>query len=153
MTKSLMLKETLVRICVKTIEEKLLNIDKELALVQKSANEETKSSAGDKYETGRAMLMLEKEKLLGQKEQLFNQLKPLKSIDVKKVCDKVELGAIVLTTGSNYFISSALGKIESDGSSYLVVSALAPIAQAMLGKQVDDTFTFNKMNCKITNIY
>ncbi|MEP1097651.1 MAG: hypothetical protein ABJG78_21210 [Cyclobacteriaceae bacterium] len=146
-------KETLVNTCVQMIEEKLANIDKELVLVQKSANEETKSSAGDKYETGRAMLMLEKEKLLGQKEQLLNQLKPLKSIDSKKVSDKVELGAIIQTTGNKYFISSALGQIELGKDSYFVISAMAPIAQAMLGKQVGETFAFNKTSFEITEIY
>lgn len=153
MAKSSQLKETLIDTCIQMVQEKLVNIDKELALVQKSANEETKSSAGDKYETGRAMLMLEKEKFLGQKEQLFNQLKPLKSIDTRKICDKVELGAIILTTGSNYFISSALGQIESEGDTYLVVSAMAPIVQNMLGKQVGDEFTFNKASFKISEIY
>jgi len=152
MVKSPQLKETLVTACVQIIEEKLENVDQELALLQKSANEETKSSAGDKYETGRAMLMLEKEKLLGQKDQLFNQLKPLKSIDVKKHCSKVELGAIVYTTGSNYFIASGLGQMVVNETTFLVVSAMAPIAQNMLGKVEADEFTFNGNTFKISRI-
>ncbi|MEP5613748.1 MAG: hypothetical protein ABJP45_15960 [Cyclobacteriaceae bacterium] len=153
MVKSLQLKEALVAACIQIIEKKLVTIDQELALVQKSANEETKSSAGDKYETGRAMLMLEKEKFLGQKDQLFNQLKPLKSIDVKKQSNKVEFGAIVFTTGSNYFIATGLGKITVNSTDFLVVSAMAPIAQSMLGKQEGEDFTFNGNSFNVTKIF
>ncbi len=136
------LKEKLIKKCCELVENKLLAIDDELQLLQQSANEETKSSAGDKYETGRAMLALEKEKLLGQKDQLLQQLKPLKSIDLKKISKRVEHGAIVLASENNYFISAGLGAVKVDDDTFLVVSALAPIAQAMLEKEKGDFFVF-----------
>lgn len=152
MKKGTELKEKLVNRCVEIVEAKLNNMDEELAQIQKSANEETKSSAGDKYETGRAMLMLEKEKLVGQKAQLLQQLKPLKTIDVKKHATKVELGAIIYSSGSNYFISSSIGKIEEGGEMFLAISALAPIAQSMLDKIEGESFTFNKTETLIETI-
>ncbi len=146
------LKEKLVDNCVGVLEDKLHALDKELALLQKSANEETKSNAGDKYETGRAMVMLEKEKLVKQKEQVFLQLKPLKSIDASKELRKVGLGAIVITSGSNYFISSGVGPVDVDEVSFLAVSAMAPITQAMLDKEEGHTFSFNGNEFKINKI-
>lgn len=152
MEKSVELKVALVNKCVEIVESKLHNMDAELAQIQKSANEETKSSAGDKYETGRAMLMLEKEKLVGQKSQILQQLKPLKTIDVNKHATKIELGAIVYTEANNYFISSSIGKIEVNDDVFLAISALAPIAQAMLGKVENDSFDFNRTEIVIDKI-
>ena len=87
----------------------MLNLD----LIQKSANEETKSSAGDKYETGRAMLMLEKEKFVGQKEQLFNQLQPLKSIDPKKTLQlKLNWALLYPLLNATYFIAAGIGEVN-----------------------------------------
>lgn len=153
MNKQSELKELLIKKCTSIIEQKLKNVDIELQEIQKSANEETKSSAGDKYETGRAMLMLEKEKLAGQQSQLLQQLKPLKTIDVKRRCGKVELGAVIYTEGNNYFISSSIGKIAVGGDAFLAISALAPIAQAMLGKEPGDSFTFNKVVVSIDSVH
>lgn len=146
-------KTELVAKCVGIIEQKLATIDGELARTQESANEETKSSAGDKYETGRAMLMLEKEKLAGQKGQLLQQLKPFKSMDVKKEMDTVELGALVRTNSSIFFISAGIGQVEVSGEIVLAVSAMAPIVQAMLGKAKGDQFEFNRNTFQILAVF
>ncbi len=145
-------KSKLINQCIQTLENKLHALDKELNLLQESANEETKNSAGDKYETGRAMVMLEKEKLAGQKEQIFQQIKPLKSIDEGKEFKKVEHGAVVMTSGSNYFISSGIGQVEVEGISFLVISAMAPLAQVMIGKGEGETFSFNRNTFEIQKI-
>ena len=47
--------------CLKLVDERVAHIEDAMRNAQASANEETKSSAGDKYETGRAMMHLEKE--------------------------------------------------------------------------------------------
>ena len=153
MINNVVFKKKLVDKCVQIIEEKLVNIDAELALIQQSANEETKSSAGDKYETSRSMLMLEKEKFLGQKDQLFQQLKPLKTININRDVKKVELGAIVFTSNGNYFISSSIGQININNDVFFAISALAPIAQNMLNKTIGDDFVFNKNQLRIVNIF
>lgn len=149
---SIEFKQKLINTCLEIIQEKLSNLDSELDIIQQSANEETKSSAGDKYETGRAMLMLEKEKFLGQKEQLFNQIKPLKSIDPRKKCNKVELGSIVSTSGSTYFIAAGIGEVVVENETILVISALAPIAQRMLDGAEGEEFEFNKTRFTIISV-
>ncbi|MEQ9404752.1 MAG: GreA/GreB family elongation factor [Cyclobacteriaceae bacterium] len=146
-------KQGLIDLCMEIVKEKLQTIEDELATLQKSANEETKSSAGDKYETGRAMIMLEKEKFMTQKDQLFSQLKALKTIDVSREMNTVESGAIVTTTESDYFIATGIGQVKLEKENYLVISAMAPIAQAMLGKTVGQKVSFNKMEFTITAIH
>ena len=137
------MKKKLIEKCLELLNEKLKNLDFELEQLQKSANEETKSSAGDKYETGRAMLMIEKEKLATQQNQLFKSIQVINQIDPNKQSTKVELGSLVDTTMGNYFIASSLGPIEYDKKSYFVISAVAPVAQKMLGLKSSDQFNFN----------
>lgn len=146
------IKERLIKFCKEHLNEKIRAIDQELEFIQASANEETKSSAGDKYETGREMMMLEKNKLLGQREQLLKQFKPLNTINITKTFTEVELGALVQVSNNHYFISSGIGPINLSGDAFMVVSAMAPIVQAMLGKQEGDSFSFNGNRSQITSI-
>ena len=62
MNKNLKIKEALHASCVGFVEDRLETIQKTIQDIQMSLTSETKSSAGDKHETGRAMLQLEREK-------------------------------------------------------------------------------------------
>ena len=58
--------------CVDFVEERLSNIQNQIRAIQESLTSETKSSAGDKHETGRAMLQLEREKAGQQLAEVEN---------------------------------------------------------------------------------
>lgn len=146
------LKKDIVAHCIQVVSQKLDDLKKELILVQESANSDTKSSMGDKYETGREMVMQEKGKLEGQRGLLLKQLTIFKAIDLEKKFSKVELGSLVLTKQATYFISTALGMEEVSGQKIFVISAGAPIAQAMLDKTEGEIYVFNKLETKITKI-
>ncbi len=122
------LKNEIVAHCIEEVSKKLEDLKKELVLVQESANSDTKSSMGDKYETGREMMMQEKGKLESQRGLLLKQLTIFKAIDLNKKFVKVELGSLVLTKQGIYFISTALGIVDVGGEKIFVISAGAPIA-------------------------
>lgn len=122
------------------VMQKKTMVLKELGEIQQAANQETKSSAGDKYETGRAMMHLEKEKLSAQLAEAMKMKQALDKIDPDKVLDKVELGAVVTTTSANYFIAASLGKIEIGGVIWFAVSPATPVGQKLLGKKSGDSF-------------
>ena len=62
MKENLRIKEVLYASCIDFIEDRLETIQRTINDIQGSLTSETKSSAGDKHETGRAMLQLEREK-------------------------------------------------------------------------------------------
>ena len=62
MINGLKIKENLYLQCVDFVENRFQTIQKTIDEIQESLTSETKSSAGDKHETGRAMLQLEREK-------------------------------------------------------------------------------------------
>ncbi len=132
--------------CENNINFKLKNylkIDKELL---KSLNEETKSSSGDKYETSRAMIQIEREKNSKQIKEIENlkkQLLLIKSIKVNN--SKVSQGSIVYTSNSNYFISISCKLYENESNTIYCVSPKTPIAKEYLGKKVGDEVNFNNI--------
>lgn len=136
------LKTALLRHCKEVVEEKYRNL---LALdkaAQSAANNETKSSAGDKYETGRAMMHLEKERLASQMNEVVKLKKPLEMINPDKVSIAVELGSVVVTDERNYFISVSLGEMTFRQQTFFCISPVTPIGKLMQGKKVGDSFQF-----------
>ena len=63
-------KEVLLTSCHEVIDQKLLLAKQTMEMAQESANEENKSSVGDKYETGRAMAQQERDKAAVQLTEL-----------------------------------------------------------------------------------
>ncbi len=127
---------------MKLVNARILLAEDGLQQAQDAANNETKSSAGDKYETGRAMMHLEKEKLAEQLSAALKMKKVLDQIRIDAKLEKVGLGSLVITTNANYFLGVSVGKLEVDGSTYFAISPVSPIGQQLMGKQVGDSFSF-----------
>src|SRR6056297_344870 len=102
------LKKRLFEACENYVEERIARVEAAISDLQAALKLETKCSMGDKYETGRAMLHLEFEKLLGQLEQYGKLKKTLNSIPAQ-VQEKVGFGSLVKTSGANYFIAIPAG--------------------------------------------
>ena len=89
MKSKLELKKELYNQCSDFIEHRLLAIKSTINDIQESLDSETKSSAGDKHETGRAMLQLDREKL-GQQLAGIQKLKQeLLKANIETVSKKV----------------------------------------------------------------
>lgn len=147
-----MTKKKLYDTCVQIVQDKIAIAKQGMEEAQASANNETKSSAGDKYETGRAMSQRERDLHARQLAELINMKKTFSTIDPKKKCTKVELGALVETATAQFFVSASLGAVKIGKASVMAISAISPIAQAMLGKQTGDTFVWMKNETTILNV-
>ncbi len=132
------------------LSEKIQNFEKLIAETRAS-NNDTKSSMGDKYETGREMLQQEINNLQVQLNEVLKQQDFLKTILIKP-CEKVEKGAIVKTERGLFFISVSLGEINFDNQKIICISPESPLAKAMNGKQKGDVFSLNNMSQKIVDI-
>jgi hypothetical protein len=146
------LKETLFKQCESFVNKRLQTIEEALSSNQKALQAETKSSAGDKHETGRAMLQLEMEKA-SQQLMGVNEMKiTLAKIDIFKQHKIVHLGSIVETDHFNYFLSISAGKLTTHEKDYFAVSISSPIGKRLLGKKTGEQFTFNGSTTKIIKI-
>ncbi len=155
MKQHLQIKNKLYEFCIHQIQNKLNVVNDVINSAQNSANAETKSTAGDKHDTARAMAHLETEKNAKQLAEI-NKLKkvlPYLKNTKNKLLNNVQLGSVVETNLMNYYISSNLGKTTINKKDFLTISPLSPIAQLLKDKKQDDVFNFNHQTVKIIKIY
>jgi NADPH-dependent curcumin reductase CurA len=145
-------KAQLLNYCNENLKNRFATIDNLISDINNSLASETKSSAGDKHETGRAMLQLEREKAGHQLAEIHKSQDILKKIDPKSQHQYISLGSLVKTSQSNYFIAISAGEFKVDGTTYYAISAATPIAQVLLSKQVGDTANFRGMSLSIIEI-
>lgn len=138
--------------CREFLDNRLKVIQNTINDIQKSLHSETKSSAGDKHETERAMLQLEREKAgvqLAEVQKLHEILQKINSDSTHRI---VALGSVVYTTQFNYFIAVSAGEIITENDSYYAISPSTPIAQLLLSKSVGAQIEFRGSSFTITNI-
>lgn len=106
------LKKELFKACLDFVEQRAATVNEIMASNQKSLESETKSSAGDKHETGRAMLQLEMEKA-SQQLLFVEQMKDiLRKIDIEDRSNSAIQGSLVITTSGKYFLAIGLGTVN-----------------------------------------
>ncbi len=138
--------------CLEKVEYKIKICQKELNQILHDLSNETKSSAGDKYEVGRAMLQIEREKF-GRQLQELEQLQALiKLISTEQNHERIQLGSLVQTSQFNYFISVSLGEIQLGDFSFYAISKQTPVAQELLGKVSGDHVSFRNSSFEIQQI-
>ena len=121
---------------------KIKDIQKSLQDLSEALATEGKSSAGDKYETGRAMVHREMDQCKRQWAQWSDLLTRLNSISSDGLHHKAELGAIVETNSGSFFLFAGVGEYKVEGKSIFCLSPTSPLGQVFLGAKEGDCVTF-----------
>ncbi len=145
-------KEQLYRLCHAFADERIAMLREAMATAQASANEETKSSSGDKYETGRAMMQLEMEKYNEQLSEALRIKQALVQLVIAPSGDTVQNGSLVWTDQGNFFISVSAGQFSVDGKTVFAISAASPIGTVLQGRKAGDQFEFRGKKAVIHSI-
>tara|TARA_R110002049_G_scaffold1672_5_gene12691 strand:+ start:511 stop:963 length:453 start_codon:yes stop_codon:yes gene_type:complete len=133
------------------ISEKKADFESQLLALQEASNADTKSSMGDKYETGRESInqsrgLLEKQKvLLDRNEKMIEQT----SVDPFSI---VTTGALVKIPLGWIWIAASIGKITHQDQEVQVVSADSPLVLALKGKRVGDRVAFRGSTTEILEV-
>lgn len=109
-----------------------------ISLIQtiESRNSDTKSSAGDKFETSREMAQIEIKKLDDQIKKTQQFLFDLKA----------DTSLLIKTDKGFFFICIAYGKlIITEDIQVICISNLAPISNFLLTTEIGMSFNFNKI--------
>lgn len=146
------IKETLFKACETFVNERLQNVKQTISSNQNALQSETKSSAGDKHETGRAMLQLEMEKASQQLAGIAAMKAVLNKIDIAKQNNIAHLGSIIYTEKATYFLAISAGQIKVENTVYFAVSISSPIGKILLGKQKNENVVFNGNTIRILKI-
>jgi len=139
--------------CVELLAQRLETVDKLVVTAQESANNEGKSSAGDKYETSRAMGHLQKEMYQQQAEKIRHELLKAKSTEIKLQPRIIKKGTVVITDKLSVFICVGLGKKTLDNGTVLFVSDEAPLYNLLHKKSEGEVFVVDKLEHIILEIW
>jgi transcription elongation GreA/GreB family factor len=146
-------KEDYVNACITVLKEKIKGINDIMNETQSSANSDTKSSAGDKHDTSRAMAHLENERLGRKLKVLENQMETIYSINPESSNSKISLGSIIECEDFTFFISTGLGKLMLKANLMFYAIAIdSPIAINLKSKKIGEIISIGNKTQKIIKI-
>jgi transcription elongation GreA/GreB family factor len=114
--------------------------------------EETKSSAGDKYETSRTQFQREIERLKTQISGVHNTKATLLILNDAKSITAGEGSLLHVSMGATkmiIYIGAALGSLNYQSQPIHIISAQSPLAIALKGHAEGDVVNFNQKKYKI----
>ena len=139
--------------CLQSIDQTITLATQAMEDAQNAANQETKSSVGDKYETGRAMMQLEKEKYAQQLAQAQDLRQQLELLNPQNTSSHIQRGTLLRSNESLYYLGVSLGKITHEGKTVFVLSAASPLGQVLLGKKAGDKISFQGRSISILGLW
>jgi transcription elongation GreA/GreB family factor len=142
-------KQNIHRQCLHIVAAKLELLQLKLRDLTESAANETKSSAGDKYETGLAMLHIEQEQVQQQVSELLAQQAVLNSIDPTVKTERVVLGSLVSIAEDYYYLSVGLGRMVWEGKIVIALSLQSPLGTRLKGLTAGDSLMINGKTLRI----
>ncbi len=145
-------KDTVFAAAMQLLNQKIEEHSELLNDLLRSTAVESKSTAGDKHETGRAMVQIEQEKAGKQLEQLNQMKRAMDQIDFTRNNVRIGIGSLVQTNQGWYLFSIGLGWIEIGGDKVYCLSGSAPIAKMYFGKKAGDTFEWMGQAIEIISI-
>jgi len=146
------LKRDLYTLCVNYVKARIATAKQAIDDAQQSAGEETKSSAGDKYETGREMMQQETDRNQAQLNEANKLLIALNQINVDGASPSAIPGSLVITDNGKFYLSISAGALTLNGEGYFAVSPASPIGSKLLGSKTGDEFNLNGKNYKIKEV-
>lgn len=138
--------------CLELVDKKIELSQKGMIDAQNSANAEGKSTAGDKYDTARAMSHRERDLYAKQLAESMQLKKIFAGIDISKSSPTIESGSLVETSAGYYFMSAGLGLIKLEEIIVFALSPLSPIGKLILGKSKGDSVEFNGKELEIHSV-
>lgn len=145
-------KEEIITCCFESVSKRIHEVEFAIKDADDALANDTKSSAGDKYETSREMVQQDINRYQKQLVLANSDLEVLQKIEGLKSLPRIGLGSLVRTDIGLYFISISIGLLKIDQYSIFVISPLSPIGQILMGKATGDTITFNTKTQKVLDI-
>lgn len=146
-------KDEILKVCFHLVHKKIEEVNMAIQTANHSLVEEDKSSAGDKYETGREMLQQDLNRYEQQLKNLTQDLDLLHRIQSQETRkDAVGLGSLVKTDKSIFFLACSIGVVPIGKNTIYCISLVSPIGQVLQGKKEGRNFAFNGVEHQILSL-
>lgn len=134
------------------LDEKIIRLENILKDLRESAANETKSTAGDKYETALAMLQIEQANTSVQLQEAKFKKESFLKIDTALSPNFVAIGSLVKTNKGFFYLAEAIGKISVDGMTITSISLQSPLGRKLIGLKVGCSIVVNESTFIIDSI-
>ncbi len=135
------------------IQTEVDQIQHELKLISVDLTNDTKSSAGDKFETAREMANQEINKLQTVLLDKKRFLQLLQSESFSKTHTSIQAGTLVQISGQWYFFGVPFGKLIYKEKQILGIGLTAPFAQFFLKNKTGAELQFNGNEFHIEKLF
>jgi len=146
-------RKELKQLVLDTLNNQIEVLQNQISSLSEGAQNDAKSSAGDKHETGLAMMHLEQEKLNAKLIEFLDMQQIALKLSENKAVEKVVLGSIVKTNKAVFYLSVPIQPVNYKNMQVFCVSIHAPLIQSLLNKEVGGEVTFNNISHKILEIF
>jgi transcription elongation GreA/GreB family factor len=147
-------KYNLLHYCDNFLKERIDTLTMAISDSRISSWQDTKSSAGDKYETSREMIqgeIAQNARQLEEAQKLITVIEQIKNASPDS--NTIVVGSLVQTDKRNFFIGIPIGVVELEQTEYAIISSSSPIGLILMGKKKGDVFQFQNKTYTIENIY
>lgn len=125
------------------VNSRVNTLEKDLDDSRSEMVSESKSTAGDKHETGRAMAQLEQEKLGRQVLNVRELQQAIAQIQIEQKHERIQFGSLVKTSNGLFFFSVGIGKIMVETDSVFCLTMASPLGNLLKGKKVGESIELN----------
>lgn len=125
---------------------------REIESLDEAAGGETKSSAGDKYETAREMIAQSRRLMEGNLAEAKAGLDALDRMAAAPAWEKAGFGSLVETSQGWYLLGISVGEVESGSAVIRTASLVSPIGTALKGKHPGETVAWRGGSIAILSI-
>ena len=147
-----LLKKELHQLCANYVHKIMEAAELAVADAQKASADDTKSSAGDKYETGREMMQQETNRNITQLNEANKLMVALNRISTTGVSVYAGPGSVIITNNGNFYLSISAGSLMLNGKTYFAVSPASPVGRIFNGKKAGDEFVLSGKHYKIESV-
>jgi hypothetical protein len=134
-------------------EQKVAVLQQQLDTLQESIALETKSTAGDKYETARAMIHQEQDRCNRHLAEALAVLAVMQHLGpLPPGSEQVIKGSLVHTDKGYFLICAGLGKALIEGETCYALSPQSPLGTALMGCRQGDSISLQGKEYYIASI-
>ena len=135
------------------LKEKYRLLKEERDTMLEGILEETKSSAGDKFETSREMMTQDLMTLELQIKQSKIELDEIQRLQaIKETAPSVQEGSMIKLGSDWFMLAVSIGQINVEDEKVYLLSKNSPLGQLLLGKKKNEQVNFRGKNNPIEEI-
>ncbi len=138
--------------CISQIDSEIEKFKHDMRQLVSEAENDSKSTAGDKHETGRAMMQLALEQLGKQLHESELKRSTLSRVVGNSVHTTINEGSLIHTSEAIYFLTAPIGKIKFEGNEVFLISSQSPLGKVLLGQRAGTSFSFNNRLIHVSEV-